>query len=169
MRLRTRPTSNQSGSIFVELVFFLPVIILIWTLLNFIYDAKRAAVVTQTEVRECAWAYATGGCTSLSGQCQGGAPGKVDDQRLRSAAGNSFNTLQQGLNGSQPNYSSLHGRMFLVTTQQNVKRPSILGGSTTAKGRHATMCADDPVRKWTKDEVYKELCRAHGKSSWCKI
>ena len=163
---------DEEGSIFIEMIFFLPVVILIWTLLVFIYDAKSTAVDTQTKARECAWQYAMSACGTMPAECSGGGASKVSDGELQGMSGGAFATLQANVPGTIVNFSGqqgLHGRSFSTRTERSVDRPSILGGSTTATGRHGTFCADDPVKKWTLPEIWMLICRQHGKSSWCRL
>ncbi len=161
---------NEEGSIFIEMIFFLPIIILIWTLLGFIYQAKHAAVDVQNTGRECAWQYALNGCTSaLPAKCQGGSPGIVDDSMARSETGDAFGTLRTGFSAASQNYANAHGKGMSLSAERDVTRPGIMGGTTTAIGKLGTMCGEDPPRKWTQDQTFLALCKQHGVSSWCRL
>ena len=151
----------------VEMVFFMPIIIVIWILMNFIHQAKFRAEVTQAKARNCAWTYALGECGSMPPDCTGSAS-RMPDGELRGAA--NWSRLESGVPGTSVNYSTrgLHGRRFAVRSTQDVSRPDFLGGSTTARGDHGTMCGDDPLRQWNQFEVWESVCRANGKSSWCR-
>ena len=156
------------GSVFIEFLFFVPVAVLVWTLMTFIYDAKRTAVVTQKAARECAWEYALHGCSGgLPPECRGASPRLVPDVLLRAAARRSFMKIAQKVPLTAANFSNLHGRSFSLQTEKEVQRPVVLGGSTTAEGRFATMCADDPLVKWQTPVVFTMVCKDHGHSPWC--
>ncbi|MCP4444748.1 MAG: hypothetical protein GY811_05290 [Myxococcales bacterium] len=158
---------RQRGSVFVEFLFFLPVVILIWTLLTFIYQAKGAAVATQRDARECAWTHALRGCSGgLPARCQGGSARSANDVLMRASA-NELRTVASEAPQTIPNLANLHGRYFAVESDEAVQRPAVLGGTTVAKGRFATMCADDPPIKWNVFLIFAGICRQHGESSWC--
>jgi hypothetical protein len=161
--------SDERGSVFVEMVFFLPIIILIWTLLGFVYQAKHTAVDVQNTGRECAWKYALSGCKgSLPAKCQGGSPGRLNDTMIRARASGSFETLQSRIPVLAPNYVNVHGKGTTLKAEREVTRPSILGGSTLAVGKFGTMCGEEPPHKWTTPEVFLVICRQYGVSSWCR-
>lgn len=152
----------------MEMVFFLPVIILIWTLLGFVYRAKHAAVDVQNSGRECAWQYALAGCSgSLPAKCQGGSPGPVNDAMMRGKASGSFETLQSHIPALTPNYMNVHGNGSTLKAERAVTRPPVLGGSTLAVGNFGTMCGEEPPVKWTTPEVFLVICKQYGVSSWC--
>ncbi len=167
--LESKIVRDEKGSVFIEMLFFMPVIILIWTLLGFVYQAKHTAVDVQNSSRECAWQYALSGCKgSLPAKCQGGSPGRVDDTMLRGRASGAFETLMTSVPATAPNYANVHGRRTLLKSEREVTRPPVLGGSTLAVGKHGTMCGDEPPRKWTTPEVFMVICRQYGVSSWCR-
>ncbi len=161
---------DEDGSIFIEMIFFIPIIVLIWTLLGFVYQAKHAAVDVQNTGRECAWHYALNECTSaLPARCQGGAPGRLDDSMARSEMGGALDTLRGGFTNASQNYSNAHGRGMSLVVERDVTRPAIMGGATRAVGNLGTMCADDPPRKWTQGPAFLSICKQHGVSSWCRL
>ena len=160
--------ANEEGSIFIEMIFFIPVIVLIWTLFSFIHDAKRTAVETQRTARECMWEYATNGCKSgISDACRGAGGGVIPDAMLRAEGGGDFESIVSDVAITAPNLALLHGRYAGVSAEENVNRPAVLGGSTTATGRMAVMCGEEPVVKWITEPIYQFICNQHGNSSWC--
>lgn len=169
MRKTKRTTRRgERGSIYIELIFLMPVIILIWTLLAFIFEAKTVAVNMQQEARECGWSYAMNQCNGgISGACQGGGTSDLDDGEIRALAVGAFSVLSGSVPGTSQNYGAVHGRAFDVTAEQVVNRPAVLGGSTTARGRFATACADDPPKKWTTDDIFSIVCVVHGAPGFC--
>ncbi len=166
--LQSRIVRDQRGSVFIEMLFLMPIIILIWTLLGFVYTAKHTAVDVQNTGRECAWKYALSGCkASLPAKCQGGSPGRIDDMYLRTKASGDFETLGTSIRATAVNSSSLHGKGTTLSAEKEVTRPPVLGGSTMAVGKHGTMCAEDPPIKWRTPAVFFAICRQYGVSSWC--
>ena len=161
--------SDERGSVFIEFLFFLPIIVLIWTLLGFVYQAKHTAVDVQNTGRECAWKFALSGCKgSLPAKCQGGSPGRIDDTIVRATGSGSFESLPSRVPAIAPNYSSLIGKGTTLKAEREVTRPPILGGSTMAVGKFGTMCGEEPPIKWTTPAVFLLICRQYGVSSWCR-
>ena len=164
--LRRSLVRDERGSLYVEMIFFIPMALLIWVLLNFVYDAKKTAVHTQRDARQCAWEYALSGCKgALPAACEGGAASMVTDAPLRAAASGSFEKLASAAPFAAASFQNLHGRWFRVTAEREVTRPTILGGTTTAEGRFAVMCADDPPIRWSTTAFFKAFCEKHSK--WC--
>lgn len=156
----------ERGSVYIEMIFFIPMAALLWILLNFAYDAKKTAVHTQRDARECAWQYAMGGCEgNLPAKCSGGGVSLMYDADILASAGSSFATVAKSSPWAAPYLTSTSGRYFTVKAEEDVSRPSVLGGSTTAEGRFAIMCADDPPVQWTTPTFFKLFCEKHSK--WC--
>jgi hypothetical protein len=152
--------------VFIEMLFFVPVVVLIWILLSFVHQAKRTAVVTQRDARECMWEYATNGCRGgLSSACQSAGAGIVPDFALRATS--DFESVAGDVPITAPNVVMLHGRYAGVSTERDVRRPSVLGGNTTATGRMSVMCGEDPIVKWVTEPIYQVICNQHGKAEWC--
>ncbi len=155
---------NQRGSVYVEMIFFIPMAALIWIMLNFVYDAKKTAVHTQRDARECAWEFAMDGCLgAMSAKCSGSGMMPVVDAELRSRA--PFDKVAKAVPWAAPYFISMAGYWFTVKAEKSVPRPAILGGSTTAKGRFAMMCAEDPPYQWHTPEFFHLFCKKHSK--WC--
>ena len=160
-----RSLRRQRGSVYVEMLFILPLMITIWLLMTFIYDAKKSAVGTQHVARECAWQFALSGClASLPPECQ--VEG-IRPQHGSSRADLPAQRLAEFLPPLAAELENLYGRTFEMTTEETTVRPSVLGGSTTATGRFAVMCADDPEQAWTTAEVLDAMCERHGVAAWC--
>ena len=160
---RSRP--QQRGSVYVEMLFILLLMITIWLLMAFIHDSKKSAVVTQRAARECAWQYAMSGCQATPApECE---LGSLQAQHGSSRADQPAQRLVALVPRLAKNLENLYGRTFEMTADEITTRPSFLGGSTTARGRYAMMCAEDPEQAWTTGDVLDVICERHGVAEWC--
>jgi len=163
---KSKRRSNERGSVYVEMIFFIPMAALIWVMLNFVYDAKKSAVHTQRNARECAWEFAMDGCLgSIPAKCSGSGMIPVVDAELRARGGGSFETVAKAVPWAAPYFVSMAGLWFDVKSEKNIPRPGILGGSTTSEGHFAMLCAEDPPYQWHTPEFFTLFCKKHG--DWC--
>jgi hypothetical protein len=141
---RRRPRSllrDTRGSIFVEALIFIPLLALLWTLLNYEYGINKTGMTTQERARTCAWQHASRGCTgSPPPGCNVSFAGKVDDIELRALSLGAYETIMAYLFFLSPTLQSLHGDEIHATDEAAVERPKVLGGTRHTRGSHALMC-----------------------------
>ena len=156
---------DERGGVLIEFLFILPMIFLLMTLGTYAARSKHTAVKTQSLARQCAWAHAMSGCEGdLPQECRAGG-GVIVDALLRANAMGSFEQVVQDFFPSAVNLISLHGRTTSIRVEQEIKRPTVLGGTTTAEGRFTVACGDDPPHAWKTEEVFAAMCLLHG--TWC--
>jgi len=132
---------DTRGSIFVETLLFIPLLALLWTLLNYEYDINRTGMATQERARTCAWQYAARGCTGgMPAGCTIDDLGTLDDTALRGLSMAAYATIATSLPFLAPTLASLHGEVIRATDEAVVTRPRVLGGVRHTKGSVALMC-----------------------------
>ena len=145
---------DTRGSIFVEALIFIPLLALIWTLLNYEYGINKTGMTTQERARTCAWQHASRGCTgSPPPGCNVSFGGKVDDIELRALSLGAYETLMATMFFLSPTLQSLHGDEIRATEDAAVQRPKVLGGTRHTRGSHALMC-NMRTREWELPVVF---------------
>ena len=145
---------DQRGSIFVEALIFIPLLALLWVILNYEYGINKTGMTTQERARTCAWQYATRGCN-------GGPPpgcsiddlGRVEDLELRALSTGAYETLTALLPFLATTLTTLHGDEIRATDTERVDRPKPLGGTRTTTGSQAMMC-NTPTGEWEVPVVF---------------
>jgi len=162
--MQTSPTSitrprrsllrDSRGSIFIEGLIFIPLLALIWVLMNYEYKINKTGMATQEAARTCSWEYATSGCKgSPPPGCDISGAGRLEDLELRGLAVGAFETLMAYLPFLSSTLQSLHGDEIRATATATVARPKVLGGTRHTRGLHAMMC-NTPTGEWETPVVF---------------
>ena len=145
---------DTRGSIFIEAVIFIPLLALIWVLVNYEYRINKTGMATQEAARTCAWQYATRGCTGGPPPgCDIADTGRLDDSAIRALAFGAFETISAYLPFLVSSLESLHGDEIRATHEAAVDRPKVLGGTRHTRGSHAMLC-NTRTRAWELPAVF---------------
>jgi hypothetical protein len=150
----------RRGSLFVEFLVYMPLLLLIWWLIMFVHDVGRAGLQTSRAVRECAWLYAADGCREVPPQCRGvelGGTRETDDAELHGRS-SSFRELAADLPFLRDELERLHGEEIDVSRSTAVARPPVTGGSRIVRRRFRVMC-DTERRTQELADVFDRTCR----------
>ena len=146
----------------MEMVFVLPLYVLLWLLCNHAYTLYLATVGNIATVRDCAWQFAASGCKSATGNCsiQGPTFGLPPD-------GQSLSGLDQVASNLAPLSPSLLGpydRSSRVEKIISIPAPTSLGiRPVRLTSTYGSMCDETPTVKWTPLLVFEANCNLLGK------
>ncbi|MEA2698717.1 MAG: hypothetical protein QOI66_2988 [Myxococcales bacterium] len=153
---------EQRGSVAIEMVFVLPLYVLLWLLCNHAYTLYVAAITNIATVRDCAWQFAVNGCKSPPGNCttQGPTPGLPPDGPSLSGlsrVASSFPALSPSLIGP-------YDKSLTIKKIISIPAPTSLGfPPVRLTSTYGSMCDEAPTVKWTALEVFEAHCNLLGK------
>jgi len=159
---KDRRASCARGSITVEMVFVVPLYVLLWLLANHAFILYVNVINSVATVRACAWQFAASGCKNAPPACavRGPTPGLPPD-------GPSFSNLEQVASSFEPLSASLLGPYdnALVTEKiVSIPAPPALGfRPVRLKSDYGVMCDDRPTVSWTVLSVFEANCPLLGK------
>jgi len=152
---------DRRGSLFVEFLLYMPLLMLIWWLMLYVHDIGTTGIQTARQVRECAWLHAVGGCQRRPPQCAGANLSGVretDDAEFHARA-SSFRELGADLPFLREDLEVLLGDEFDVSRTGVVEQPPFLGGEKAITRRARVMCEDRVLRKHTVERVFRATCQ----------
>jgi hypothetical protein len=152
----------ERGSVAVEMVFVLPLYVLLWLLCNHAYTLYVATINNIATVRDCAWQFAARGCKGAPGRCnvRGPTPGLPPDGPSFGALTkviSSFPALSESLIGPYDNSSRIE-KMVSIPAPTSLGFPPVRLTSI-----YGSMCDEAPTVKWTALSVFEASCVLLGK------
>jgi hypothetical protein len=163
--LRRSARRRQRGSIYIELIGLLPLLVTIWVVMIYVDRVNRGRLVAQSDTRECAWSYTWRSCPVdyMPAACSRGSNDwyetvtTVDDNEIEGRSGGAFSDIAGGLGFLDATLQTLHGDLFDVAHTRGVPKPSPLTGERIVTGRYSTMC-NTITREWNTEQVFRQTC-----------
>lgn len=168
---------DTRGSVYVEAVIMLPVLVLLFGALVYVRKAYVERQATLVAVRSCAWQYANDGCEGdpPEGCSLGGVTDMGDQGGTRQEdSGDDMGSVLSSP-GSDPSaldrltefpvlgevFQTVFGEAVAVESRSEVERPEVLGGQTQPiVGGYYVMCNDK--NKDAGDLVKELMCSMAG-------
>lgn len=159
---KIRRASCARGSVTVEMVFVVPLYVLLWLLANHAFILYVNVVTNVATVRACSWQFAASGCKNRPAACtvRGPTPGLPPD-------GPSLSSLEPVAQSLEPLSASLLGPYdsSLVTEKIiSIPAPPALSiRPVRLKSDYGVMCDARPMVPWTPLSVFEVVCPLLGK------
>lgn len=129
---------DTRGAAMTETVIMLPVFILIWACVIYVYQAYEKKVDVMQKTREDAWHHATNACRGSAGSGGGGTTIHTSDYDIDSAVGSVFRIL-----GSAYYQGPL--RELEASRGDTIEEPELVGSDTVHLDyRIELMCNEEP-------------------------
>lgn len=142
----TNLKGNTHGSVYVEALSILPVLVILWVGVVFTHQLDDAEQQSRLSARQCAWEYSEGNCENVPPSChmdpEQGAP-MEDTTEVKSKIENK-DTGNASLGSAITSIiGELFGAPFSVKDTKNVQIPRMFGGKTAKKTGHQYLLCNE--------------------------
>jgi hypothetical protein len=148
----------RGAAIYIELLVMVPLIALLWMSARYVHRLGDSGIDVQRQARECAWAFAAGGCQGGVGPgCEMAGPARLDNPELERLTGSGFENIVRPIQDLAKVARLDPTDEVVMRTSGQVQRVPILGGTAETTGMHRILCNDRP-RAPQLSEVVDATC-----------
>lgn len=151
----TRLRSDTRGSVYVEALSMLPVLIILWVSVVFTHHIDDTAQQSRLASRQCAWEYTEGNCESVPPSCKSeptlGEPMEDDTDikskiESRDGADNDKDSTKGFGNGIMEMIGDIFGKPAEIRDVRDVRAPELYGGGAARQAsKQYLLCNEKEV------------------------